>query len=212
MIFYIIFGVLHLVLLCLIAKRLNQLPTWLARGPYIFLCIISFFLFGGYILAGTYTRILDNLPRKVAADLQAFINFLFEVDVAFRPAAVLYLIHVRGTILERSLGKGAFRPAMSQLWKKIFDWTYAVITYIVWMVFVGYNHYILVHPASSSAQFNKYSDTRRRIVDAATSVTLAFYVIVIVSSIIMFVQIKSRKLTDSVCTTLSLNLSRILLS
>ncbi|PVF97996.1 hypothetical protein CPB86DRAFT_826115 [Serendipita vermifera] len=198
MAFYIVFGVAHLVLFCLVVKRLNQLPTWLARGPYIFLCIISFFLFVGYILAGIYTRILEHLNRKVAADTQAFINFLFEVDVAFRPAVVLYVIHVRGAILERSLGKGTFRPAMSQLWKRIFDWIFAIISYIVWMIFVGYNHYIIVHPPQSTVQFNKYNDTRRHIIEAASSVSIVFYVIVIVSSIIMAVQIKSRKLTDSV--------------
>ncbi|PVF92952.1 hypothetical protein CPB86DRAFT_829661 [Serendipita vermifera] len=195
--FHAIFSVANAVSMVLLTRYLRHIPPWLGRGPYIYLAFLSLILVLGNVVSAVYTRFSDEIPRDVRLDLSVFLGFLMETDMALAPAAVLYLIHVRGIILERSQTKDSFRPAMSHLWKMIFDWSVTGVTYIVWMTFLGYTSHILRRPPRS-----QYLKIRQRLLDAACGLNVALYCIVVLSLVFMVIQIKTRKLSDRVITRL----------
>jgi hypothetical protein len=191
--FHGIFAVANVVVIALLIRYLKHIPSWFGRGPYIFLTVVSFILVIGNIVGAAYTRFSDKLPRDVRIDLSGLLAFLMEADLAFRPAAVLYLIHIRGIMLKDSQQKGSFYPAMSRLWKRIFDWAIAAITLVIWITYIGYTSDILRRRPRL-----EYLETRQRLLDAGSGLSVALYCVAIISPIFMFVQIKFHKFSDKV--------------
>jgi phage-related holin len=98
-----------------------------ARGPYIMLAVVTF-CYGLYnLLAAILTR-ADTLDYIQSNSIFIAAEFFGNVDFAFRPAVVLYLIHVRGDVL-RALT--ATSPLSTQVWKRILDW---VLTVLIWVM------------------------------------------------------------------------------
>jgi hypothetical protein len=183
---YFLFAIAQFVLLFFTILRLGNLPPWLTPAPYLLLMAITIFLFIGYLFMVVYTQFNRAIPRQAQLDIQLVFSILFDIDIALRPGIVLYLIHVRGSIWQFSQPSRPF--AMSQLWKKIVDWVVVALTLILWITLSGFTFKITSH-----------SSTRTKLIEVSGAFSILSHVLVILSTITMSIQVKSRSLNDSVC-------------
>ncbi|PVF97998.1 hypothetical protein CPB86DRAFT_797726 [Serendipita vermifera] len=198
MAFQIIYFVFCFWQMILIGKRWKDLKTWTERGPFALLMLLTISLGIGYAIGAAHTRASGAVPKITAYNLYAATTFFMYVDVAFRPAAVLWYLHVRGAILCDSTGK-LLEPVTSHKRKRIFDWASVGLTFIVLLVLLALvTHtgiaYELRH--ISIGQYNTNLRAAKGIQHAATVLTLFSYANVVASVSILYAQIKAIKGKD----------------
>lgn len=67
-----------------------------------------------------------------------FCNVIFgAVADVFLPTVVLYLLHLRGNVL-RGVKGNTITPIASRLWRRILDWSWVILTFLLHMVVLGY--------------------------------------------------------------------------
>jgi hypothetical protein len=129
--FQIIWVIVGVVQLIFLFKNLGALPT-AARGPYILLAVVTFCLTVYNIFAAVLTRV-DFSDFMTESNVITASTFFWDVDAAFRPAVVLYLLHQRGDIL-RAGKSNAITPLSTHTWKRVLDW---VLTALAWVMYTG---------------------------------------------------------------------------
>jgi hypothetical protein len=201
MFFDIAFFVMQLPLLCVTILYLNRILPWSACGPYLLHILVIFLLAVAYIVVAVYLRLTTDLSHRMADALWIFSAFLFEIEIAFRPALVLYLLHVRGSILRETYQAKGFRPLMSKLWKRIFDWAFILINCIAGIMLIAYTHYTFTHPPASELRTLDYKNTRLDLSRMCVGFRIFSYLLVIFSCTVMSAQLESRKLVDRVRDT-----------
>ena len=75
------------------------------------------------------TDIRSNASRTTLHNLSSFFNFLFDIDIAFRPGVCLWLIHLRGNLARVTQAKTS-KPWVSQFWKRIVDWSLVAMVFL----------------------------------------------------------------------------------
>jgi hypothetical protein len=200
MAFQIIWFIFSFLQVYLLLTRLKGIATWVSRGPYILSLVITFLLALAYLLWAIYTRNAANFDTSTQNSFSAAINFLIDVDLTFRPAIVLYLMHVRGDIIRASQGK-TFTPLMAQMWKKILDWALIALIFILLMAGLGVSTSADVAYDSGHLTISQYLSKLNTAANLSHSVE-AFHVLVylniIISGIFMYIQVKGRNLNDPV--------------
>ncbi|KIM34029.1 hypothetical protein M408DRAFT_18990 [Serendipita vermifera MAFF 305830] len=201
MAFGIIFAVLSLVQFVYILKNLTKIPFASPRTPYIILAIVTFFTFLWYLLYGILLRLRDDILDSLTSNqINAAINGLWTMVVAFQPAAVLLLLQQRGSVLQASRGN-TISVFSSLLWKRIVDWVLVVITFIMYIAYVGnYAAYLAgVESGSySTSKYYAYLAASKGLSYTGTAFVLLMFLDVIITSIVLFIQSKRAQWTDPV--------------
>jgi len=180
MAFEVIWFTFSLIQLTYIFKNLKGIPSMAARGPYIMLAFVTFCLGLYYLLAAIVTRAADNLSASDANSLNFAAEFFFNTNAAFKPAMVLYLIHVRGDVL-RAIKGNTTSPLSTQIWKRILDW---VLTGLAFVMFTG----AMGVSATQVAEYSNYDyDTFEQLYQASLGLSqtgLAFVVLLIITLVV----------------------------
>jgi hypothetical protein len=129
MAFQIVWFTFSLIQLSYIFKNLKGIPSMAARGPYIMLAFLTLCL-GVYSLLDAILTRLGGLTLLNGNALNSAAVIFLNFDVAFKPAVVLYLIHVRGDVL-RAVKGNTTSPLSTQIWKRILDWVLAALAFIM---------------------------------------------------------------------------------
>jgi hypothetical protein len=206
MAFYIIWFILTLTQLFMIVKRFRFVESAAAKGPYILLTVWLLFSAVFYIAAAIYTRMQDTLEVMSAMNFTAFTNFLYYFMLAFMPAIPLYILHIRGGIHQAAQGN-AFKPVMSQPWKRIVDWVLTGFLYIFCIVnfaIATSSNISYYNDTISSDTYYQLYKARQGLSHTVYSFLELQYLNVIVSAIVMFNQLRGRKIKDAVHTFLRL--------
>jgi hypothetical protein len=200
--FEIIWFIGSLIQLTAILKNLKGIPSMAARGPYILLAVVTFFLVLYYLLTAILTRD-DGLAYSDGNALLSAANFFGDTDGTFRPVVVLYLLHVRGDVL-RALKGNMTSPLSTQTWKRILDWALTALAWVMFTASVGVS-------ATQLAEFaNGDYDNLEQLYQASLGLSqtgLAFLIlliiILVVSVIVQFLQGKGIPTADLVRKRLS---------
>jgi hypothetical protein len=176
-----------------IVKNLRALPI-AARGPYILLAVVTFCLTLYNLLAALYTRV-RYLNSRTASNLIPASTFFWNVDAAFRPAVVLYLLHQRGDVL-RAVKANTITPLSTYIWKRVLDW---VMAGLAWVMYTG----AMAAAASRMANFYGINWTRlyyasRGLGETGLTLMLLLIINLVVSTIVQFIQGKDTKSGDLV--------------
>ncbi|PVF97995.1 hypothetical protein CPB86DRAFT_399124 [Serendipita vermifera] len=200
--FNISFFVSQVVLLFMILLFIRRLPTWSSCGPYLLLILATFLLAIAHIVLVIYIRLTTDFSHRMADTLWLLSAFLFEIEAGLRPALVLYLLHVRGSIIQKMNQANAFRPLMSELWKRVFDWAFISMNCLIGIALIAYTHYTFTHPAVSEVRASDYHDFRLDLSRACAGLRIVSYMLVVLSCMVMSAQLESRKLVDRVVNRL----------
>lgn len=196
-------GIAALVLLILITIALPRVSPWSARGPYLLLVLVTVTLVTSYGLGALSMR-APVIETSTQLRLSSASSFLGAVQDVFLPAVILYLLHLRGNVL-RGVKGDTVRPIASQLWKRILDWSWVILTFIFCMVLLGYqaNWYNNL-PGSMLTEdlFQRYINVSHGLVYTITALHFLLCLNVFVSLIIHFVQSKKAQARDPVTTRL----------
>jgi hypothetical protein len=106
---------------------LDRLTMYVCLGAVVTLCLTVY-----NILAAVLTRV-DFTDFMTSSNVNTASAFFWDVDAAFRPSVVLYLLHQRGDVL-RAEKANAITPLSAHIWKRILDW---VLTALAWVMFTG---------------------------------------------------------------------------
>jgi hypothetical protein len=197
--FQIIWVIVGVVQLIFLFKNLGALPM-AARGPYILLGVVTFCLTLYNILAAVLTRV-DFTDFMMESNVVTASSFFWDVDAAFRPAVVLYLLHQRGDIL-RAGNANTITPLSTHIWKRVLDW---VLTALAWIMYTAAMGTI----ASLDAAY--YNDTfydydtlenlrlaSRGLGQTGFALVILLVINLVVSTVVQFIQGKSTKSNDLV--------------
>ncbi|PVF98006.1 hypothetical protein CPB86DRAFT_873778, partial [Serendipita vermifera] len=195
----VIWTIICFLQLALLIKQIRHVAR-AYRVPFILLATTTFFLGVGYIAYTFATRLRGTLilPPDPEWDFIFTYNFLYYTHVSSLPAVCLYLLHLRGDSLRTSQGT-MFNPLMSRRWKKILDWVWIGLLYFLYVLYFsldtrstdGYNHQQI--DLDTSLQLWRQSVDLEHVVVAFRIVA---YLIVIISSAIMFMQVKKQGIVD----------------
>ncbi|KAG8818686.1 hypothetical protein FRC17_010747 [Serendipita sp. 399] len=147
------------------------------------------------------------LGAQASVNYTSAITFLYAVDIAFRPIAILWLCHFRGRLIATGamVRKDAF---VSSTWKKIVDWCFVVVTFAVGIIYASLTTYvnnaILKGNVLTAAQRLNYVRILKVVHRVIVAVIVLFAINVIVSLIALKVAQKRAKILDKVATFLLL--------
>lgn len=201
MAFQIIYFLCLLWQMVMICQRFKSLKTWAERGPFILLLFITVILGTGYATGAAYTRASAIIPKITAYNLNAASTFFMYVDVAFRPAAVLWYIHERGATLCDSRGKLLDLPTPTKI-KRIIDWVHVGVTFLLLIVLLALNtHTSIAYELKhiSLSQYNTNNLVAKSMSHSVTAFVLSLYINVVATVIGLYRCIRSVKGKDLVC-------------
>ncbi|KIM29001.1 hypothetical protein M408DRAFT_329040 [Serendipita vermifera MAFF 305830] len=187
----------------IITITLLRVSPWSARGPYLLLAFVTLALIASCVLSAVSMRslVIDNITKL---RLSSASSFLGAVQDAFLPAVILYLLHLRGNVL-RGVKGNTVTPIASQLWKRILDWSWVTLTFIFYLVLLGYraNWYNnLLSSMLTEDLFRQYVNISRGLAYTIDALRFLLFLNVIVSMIVHFVQSKNAQARDPVTTRL----------
>lgn len=162
------------------------------------LVVVTIFNFLYYLLYGVSTRLRGEVPAFTDGIYLATLGITALV-VAFQPAAVLFLLQQRGSVLQASKGN-TISPFSSSLGKKIVDWVLVGLTFIVYIAYMGNvaAYATAADSGFSSASYLAYLAASRGLAYAGAAIFLLLCINVITTSIVLFVQAKQAQWIDLV--------------
>ncbi|KAG8821339.1 hypothetical protein FRC17_009849 [Serendipita sp. 399] len=194
----IIWCIIIIVQFGLILTRLKFLPTdRIARAPYILLSIVAICTAFAYLLWSILLRV-ESMSSQTATNINALTSFLFCIDTAFRPAVLLWLVHIRGQTTYRVLGKQA-KLWVTQFWKRIVDWSLVAITFLFGISAMAvYAQYRQMRLQLTSAAINNYIKAYNGLSWTVIAFSTLLSINVIVSLVTLKVSQGRAKITDLV--------------
>ncbi|KIM29003.1 hypothetical protein M408DRAFT_23220 [Serendipita vermifera MAFF 305830] len=205
--FQIIWAILAVMLLIYIPKYLLKIPSWSARGPYLMLIFVILFIIAYYVTWAVSVRV-DTLDSDVATQVSSAISLFAAFVEAFLPGVVLYLLHMRGDVLQ-TVKVNLIMPLASQLWKRIMDWSLVSLTFIFYVAMIGVkaagNELSGIFVLTEDEFWQSYETSQ-----ALSHVIIAFIILlcldVSVSIIVQFMQSKKARARDSVAGLLTMTI------
>jgi hypothetical protein len=197
--FQIIWVIVGFVQLIFLFKNLGALPTG-ARGPYILLAVVTVCFTLYNVLAAVLTRV-DFPDFMTASNVITASSFFGNVDAAFRPAVVLYLLHQRGDIL-RAGKANAITPLSTYIWKRVLDWVLSALAWIMYTAAMGAT--ASLNAAQYGGVFYNYNTSKnlrlasRGLGQTGFALVILLVINLVISTIIQFVQEKGTKPGDLV--------------
>ncbi|CCA69423.1 hypothetical protein PIIN_03323 [Serendipita indica DSM 11827] len=208
MAFQIIFFIFILSEFITIIRRMRFVPPGrYTRAPYILLAVVAGPLAFAYLLWAIYTRIStggSSVPYTALHGLSSFTSFLLTIDIAFRPAVCLWLVHLRSNLARTTQGK-ATKPWISQFWKRIVDWSLVTILFLIGisLIAVTANGWALSDAGQlSTAGMRAYLSVRRGLGFTIVAFSLLLSIDITISFITLKVSQKGMNFIDPVSTRL----------
>lgn len=195
----IVWAIATLVLLILITIALPRVSSWSARGPYLLLIFVTLASIVTYVLGAISVRAtIDDIIR--ALQLISATSFFGAVADVFLPTVVLYLLHLRGNVL-RGVKGNAIIPIASRLWKRILDWSWAILTFLLHMVVLGYQaawRNNMLNSDVTMDQIHQFININNSIIHGIVALKFLLCLNVFISLIVHFVQSKHAQARDPV--------------
>lgn len=185
----IIWRAVAVILLVLTIGALPRVLPLPSRRPYLCLTFVVVSLITSFVLGAVALRapIIDNIIMQQINSATTFFDAVVDV---FLPAVVLYLIHLRGKVLQEVKGN-TITPVALQPWKHILELYLIASTFILYMVQLGYRADWItskfVHPPTDDL-FQQYLDVSHSLSHTITALHFLLCLDVLVSLVVHFVQ------------------------
>ncbi|PVF98001.1 hypothetical protein CPB86DRAFT_815157 [Serendipita vermifera] len=197
---YFIWFFVTLIQIGFIFKRIRNVQTRASKGPFIFMTVVMLNAAINFILMGIFYRVQDLVISTTLDGIFYAAEFFSFFYTAFLPGVVLYLLHVRSDITGQQQQAPMF---MSQKRKRAFDWALIGLIYLLFLVFFGWQiaDYSAYRNAVTTGRI-WYDSTLQRanLSHAILAFQFIAYLDVVVSSIVMYKQLKRCNTPDPVVT------------